>query len=187
MARTREFDEAEALDAAMKVFWAAGYDGTSMDMLTTALGIGKPSLYAAFGNKRSLYSKAVSRYCELTRDFREAALAMPDFREAVRAYWELYATGSQGCFLVQTGLTCSDTDVGEETAEKRRAAEVLLTKRAMKAKRDGQLDDESKPADVARYVSSVAYGLSVQSKNGATVAERQRVADLALEALPRKR
>lgn len=186
MARTREFDEDEALDAAMKVFWDAGYDGASMDMLTSALGIGKPSLYAAFGNKRQLYTRAVERYVATVGGRLHEALEREDFHDAIRAFWDIYAKGENGCFLVQSGLACSTPDVTEETATRRKATEALLAKRITRAKKDGQLADDTKVADLARYVASVAYGLSVQSRNGASVLERSRVADFALRALSQK-
>lgn len=185
MARTREFDEDEALDTAMKVFWDAGYDGASMDMLTTALGIGKPSLYAAFGNKRALYSRAVERYVATVGGRLHEALERDDFHEAIRAFWDIYAKGENGCFLVQSGLACSTPEVTDETASKRRATEALVARRITRAKRDGHLPGDVKVADMARYIASVAYGLSVQSRNGATLVERARVADFALRALPK--
>ncbi len=60
--RKRTFDEEQALEAAMRVFWQKGYVGTSLSDLTAALGINKPSLYAAFGNKEQLFASALARY-----------------------------------------------------------------------------------------------------------------------------
>ena len=60
--RPRSFDQTEALDAAVLVFWEKGFDGASIEDLTTAMGISRPSLYATFGNKRSLFIEAIDRY-----------------------------------------------------------------------------------------------------------------------------
>jgi AcrR family transcriptional regulator len=60
--RRRSFDEAQALETAMRVFWRRGYQGTSLSDLTAALGINKPSLYAAFGNKEQLFARALAHY-----------------------------------------------------------------------------------------------------------------------------
>ncbi len=60
--RTRQFDVDEALDRALEVFWARGYEGATLPELTRAMGINRPSLYAAFGNKEQLFHKALDRY-----------------------------------------------------------------------------------------------------------------------------
>ena len=64
MARPREFDETQVLEAARDAFWSTGYGGTSIDDLTTATGLGKGSLYAAFGGKRELFERVFTEHCE---------------------------------------------------------------------------------------------------------------------------
>src|SRR5438874_10454761 len=82
--RPRAFDVDEALDQALKVFWRKGYQGTSLPDLTRAMGINRPSLYAAFGNKQSLFCKALHRYNKEHAAHLREALAAPTAREVAR-------------------------------------------------------------------------------------------------------
>src|SRR5438105_12548238 len=81
--RPRSFDAAKALDKAMKIFWRKGYEGTSLPDLTRAMGINRPSLYAAFGNKEALFRKALHRYTEGPAAFFRTALEAPTARAVV--------------------------------------------------------------------------------------------------------
>src|ERR1700722_8214731 len=83
MGRPREFDVDEALDQAMEVFWRKGFEGTSIPDLTEAMGINRPSLYAAFGNKESLFGKVLDRYSEKSGTFMREALSEPTARQVV--------------------------------------------------------------------------------------------------------
>src|SRR6266550_5425162 len=82
--RPRAFDVDQALDQALKVFWRKGYEGASLPDLTRAMGINRPSLYAAFGNKQSLFCQALKRYHERQRDFFRQALDAPTACEVAR-------------------------------------------------------------------------------------------------------
>src|SRR5437763_10110226 len=81
--RTRQFDVDEALDRALEVFWTKGYEGASLPDLTRAMGINRPSLYAAFGNKESLFRRAVDRYANGPAGYVREALALPTARRVV--------------------------------------------------------------------------------------------------------
>src|SRR4051794_41577350 len=83
LGRPRGFDADEALDKAMKVFWAKGYEGASLPDLEKAMGINRPSMYAAFGNKHELFRKAMKRYGQGPTAFVPEALAKPTAREVV--------------------------------------------------------------------------------------------------------
>src|ERR1700758_5292388 len=83
MGRPREFSEAAALDSAMRVFWEKGYEGTSLDDLTRAMGINRSSLYASFGDKEELFSKVIARYTEAPMAFIPQALQQPTARAVV--------------------------------------------------------------------------------------------------------
>lgn len=190
MARTREFDLDDALTRAMHLFWERGYEGTSLEALTETLQINRPSLYAAFGNKRALFTQALDRYASEGHRRVEAALEAPDLRDAIRAYLMIFVetdpTSPAGCFMVNTALACGPgaEDVRLEVAQRRSEARALLLARLQRAKREGALPEGAKPADLAQYFATVANGLSVQGQSGATTPERRRSAELALLALP---
>src|SRR4051812_14757728 len=86
--RPRKFDVEKALDAALLLFWRHGYEGTSLAALTQAMGINMPSLYAAFGNKESLFRKAVDRYIQMPASYLPNALTEPTARRAVEKMFE---------------------------------------------------------------------------------------------------
>lgn len=190
MARTRSFDTEIALDRATRLFWQHGYEGTSLDELTTALGIAKPSLYAAFGNKRALFERVLERYATGARARVERALAAPKALDAARGFLAIYTDAPDdappGCLLVQGALACSaeSTEVQAAVAARRRVAERLLTRRLTRARDEGDLAADASPADLARYLCVVGQGLAVQATAGTTPAQRRRVAELALAAWP---
>ncbi len=110
--RPRCFCEEQALEAAMRVFWEKGYEGTSLNDLTEAMGINRPSLYAAFGDKAALFLKAMERYAEGPGGYLKSALAEPK----ARAVAESLLRGAvamlgdphnpRGCMSVQAALSC---------------------------------------------------------------------------------
>src|SRR5207342_638017 len=106
--RPRGFDIDEALDCALEVFWRRGYEGASLPDLTEAMGINRPSLYAAFGNKEALFRKAVDRYVDSTSAHVRGALEEPTARGVVERLFSgsvalITDPGNpRGCFLVQS-------------------------------------------------------------------------------------
>jgi AcrR family transcriptional regulator len=190
--RPRAFDVDEALDRAMAVFWRRGYEGTTLDELTAAMGINRPSLYAAFGDKEQLFRKALDRYVNGPASYIRAALAKPNVRDAAAALLAgticlLTDTRNPGgCFVVQGALACGATaeSVRQELVAVRAAGMALMRERFEKAKRDGELPDSVDCDDLARYLATVVHGLSVQAAGGAMREQLQRVADLAMRAWP---
>jgi AcrR family transcriptional regulator len=189
--RPRAFDIDEALDKAMEVFWKQGYEGTSLTDLTEAMGINRPSLYAAFGNKEALFSKAIDRYLvNGNRD--DLALQLPTAREVVSAKLQASAEflGDErhpaGCMTVVTALACSPESkrVHENLADKRLAAETRLRLRLERALIDGDLPANANPVALARYVSTVIEGMSVQARDGATQEHLLEIATIAMNAWP---
>jgi AcrR family transcriptional regulator len=190
MGRPRCFEIDQALDRAMEVFWAKGYDGASISELTRAMGINSPSLYAAFGCKEGLFKAVLDRYAELRIGFLHEALAQPTAREvalnvlsvAARLYAE--ENEQRGCLLVQGGLTCGCTTIPEELAKRRDNVEVALRDRFARALEDGDLPPTASPAALARYVISVLTGMGIQATGGASRAELDEIAALAMKAFP---
>jgi AcrR family transcriptional regulator len=192
MGRPRAFDIDEALDRALGVFWRLGYEGASLPDLTRAMGINRPSLYAAFGNKEALFRKAIDRYLEGPASHMLRALEEPTSRAVVervfRGSIDLIADPEtpRGCFLVQGALACGDAadSLRQELVRRRRAGEVALRERFRRAVSEGDLPPDADPDDLARYVASVVYGMAVQAAGGAGRDELGRVAGLALRAWP---
>jgi AcrR family transcriptional regulator len=190
--RPRNFDPDDALDRAMVVFWRRGYEGATLPELTEAMGINRPSLYAAFGNKEQLFRKAIDRYVTGPAGYIRTALALPNARVAVE---QLFAgsiglltdpRNPGGCLVIQGALACGATaeSVRRELVAVRAAGLDLIHERLKQAQRDGELPTETNLADLARYIATVVHGLGVQAAGGATRRQLQRVAELAMRAWP---
>lgn len=192
MARTREFDIELATDRALQLFWSKGYEGTTLADLTETMGINRPSLYAAFGNKEGLFDRALERYLAGPGAGVLAALGEGSAREAVTRIWRFYADAAaipgrpKGCLLVQGALVCSDESatIRQALTDKRHFGEAVLIERLERAKREGELPRDSKPTELAHYVWTVCYGLAVRAAGGASREEQRRVVQIALRAWP---
>ena len=190
--RPRAFDIDQALDRALQVFWRKGYDSASMADLTEAMGINAPSLYAAFGNKETLFRKAVDRYAREQSSFVERAMAAPTAREAAAALLHgaaVYMTERghpKGCLIVRGSLAGADTSqaLQRELIQRRDATETACRKRFERAIREGDLPGDADPAALARYLMTVNQGMSVQATSGASRAELLKVVEIALKAWP---
>jgi AcrR family transcriptional regulator len=188
MGRPRGFDEDAALEAAMRVFWAKSYEGATMADLTRAMGINRSSIYAAFGDKESLFRRAIERYRNGPMIFIREALALPTLREAVVALLNgsvdfLGTPGNpRGCLSLQGALACgTDAEPAKKAmVEWRQQGEAAIRRRVQQAQRDGDLNKTINPTDFAHYLSVLMSGISVQAANGATKSEMKRYAGLAL-------
>jgi Transcriptional regulator len=181
----------EALDRALEVFWARGYEGATLPELTRAMGINRPSLYAAFGNKEQLFRKALDRYQTGPMSFLTEALRKPTARAVVEAF----SRGSSDAArprqstrvpIVSGALACGEEaeTVRRELAQLRQAISRALRERFERAVRDGDLPAGTDCATLARYTATVLNGLAVQSASGATEKELRLVSALAMQAWP---
>lgn len=190
--RPRAFDPDHALDRAMEVFWRQGYEGTSLSDLTEAMGINRPSLYAAFGNKEELYRKVLDRYAEGPAQHVCQALQEPNARRVVEKLLlgtiDLLSCPSnpKGCLGVQGALACGaeGEPLRQEHIVRRIEAEKALCQRLERAKREGDLPADAVPADLARFVGTICQGMSVQAASGASRADLLKIAELALKSWP---
>jgi len=192
MGRPRAFDRDKALDQALHVFWERGYEGASIADLTGAMGINPPSLYAAFGNKESLFREALDRYEARRDEIMADAFAAPTVREAMTRLLEGTAdrlsdkSKPKGCLYVSGALAGSEECAGvkHELAARRAGGEALIRERLKRAKREGDLPKDADPAALARYIATVLQGMSVQAAGGATRKELRGIAGMALRAWP---
>jgi AcrR family transcriptional regulator len=188
--RPREFDIEKALDRALRVFWRKGYEGASVPDLTKAMGINRPSLYAAFGNKEALFKKAIDRYVEGPGAFVHEALEQPTAKAVVehmfRGTIDLVTDlrNPHGCFMVQGALACGETAdcLRREMAKRREASVRALRERFERAVGEADLPLDCNPGDLARFVATVVHGIAVQAVSGASRDELQRAANIALRA-----
>ena len=188
--RPREFDCEEALDRALSVFWAKGYEGASLPELTKAMGINRPSMYAAFGNKDQLFRKALDRYSQRASHVCDA-LSKPTAREVVESLLRGTADAltqpncPHGCLTIQ-GLACGEEtqSIAEELRSRRAAGEAELRKRLERAAKEGDLPKKADAGDLSRYITTVIRGMSVQAASGATRKELHRVVDMTMRAWP---
>ncbi len=190
--RPRTFDVDKALDFALKVFWRKGYEGTSLLDLTEAMGINRPSLYAAFGNKEELFRKALDRYAAGPAAHMREALDEPTARAVAERLLRKTADvltdprHPPGCLAVQGALSCGEAaeSIRQELNSRRSAGEAALRERFERAKSEEDLPPGADPADLARYVTTVIQGMAVQAVGGASRDELRRVAETALRAWP---
>jgi AcrR family transcriptional regulator len=191
MGRPREFDVDAALDLALHVFWRKGYEGASMADLTEAMGITKPSLYAAFGNKEELFRKALDRYVDGPGGYFRAGIEKPTAREAVShiLYKSVEAVTdpkNPGCLAVQGALCCGDAaeTIKQELMARRSKGEDDLRTRFERAIGEGDLPTAADAADLARYVSAIMQGMAVQAAGGAPREQLRKLADMAMRSWP---
>ena len=192
MGRPRAFDMDQALDQALHVFWEKGYAGTTITELTEAMGINPPSLYAAFGNKETLFKKVLNRYEARRDEIFEEAFAAPTARQAIERLLESVAErlsgkdGPSGCLMVQAALCGGEEcdSVRKDLAARRAQGEILIHKRLERGKKEGDLPKDADLVGLARYLATVMQGMAVQAAGGASRKELRAIANTALRAWP---
>jgi len=192
LGRPRGFDADRALDRALAIFWRDGYEGASLPALTKAMGINRPSLYAAFGNKEALFRKALARYDRGPAAYTYKALKKPTARGVVEAMLKGIVTlltkpdHPGGCLMVQGALACGENGqrVREELASQRAAGVVAMRRRFQRAIDEGDLPANADATGLARFLATVMHGLAVQAASGASRKELVRVKDMVLRMWP---
>ena len=191
MGRPRKFDEARAVDAAMRVFWATGYEATSTQELCEATGLGRSSIYNTFRSKHDLFTRALRRYVEITSE-RLTGLLGADLPVRVKLHRLLDAAvddavevGRDGCLGVNTAVELSTRDPEVDRLLRRDAEWRIQEVRAVieAGQRDGDVDAGRDAAAMARYVFTMIGALRLRARSGAERAELQGIADVAKAAL----
>ncbi|RJO69495.1 TetR/AcrR family transcriptional regulator [Nocardia panacis] len=191
--RPRNFDRTVALRRAMEVFWEHGYEGTAITDLTSAMGINSPSLYAAFGDKQALFRAAIDLYRQsegshTARALREEPTARASIEAMLRDNAAAYTKADvpHGCMVV---LACSaytdrNAEVRDFLADKRRQTVRNVRERLDRGVAEGDLDARADTAALARFYTTVLFGLSTQARDGADPAELNDSIDHAMAAWP---
>lgn len=189
--RPRSFDRDAALDQAIRLFWRKGYEATSVRDLSEELGIGQPSLYNAFGDKRTLFNEAVDVYDRTYGGFIHAALdeettAVAAMRRILSEAPARYTRRGlpRGC-LVRCG------DAGTDDAQVRASLSRMREENTSRLRRTieadvaaGVLPEGTDAAGLAGYVLAVLNGMVLQSRDGATRQDLEKIAGIAIAALP---
>ncbi|WP_434599826.1 TetR/AcrR family transcriptional regulator [Streptomyces sp. A5-4] len=189
--RPRSFDRKAALQQATLAFWAQGYEATSIADLTRVMGIGAPSLYAAFGDKRALFAEVVETYGATYGTFGAQVMdEEPTARRGVarllhEAAWE-YTDPSHppGCLVISAGENCTSTQVVDALREQRIQNVREFQRRIQVDVTAGVLPAHADAGVLARYTGVVVQGMSHQARDGASRAELEAVAELAMRAWP---
>ena len=187
--RPRSFDTDEVLDRVRDTFWRYGYAGTSMDQLSAATGLHKPSLYGAFGDKKKLYLAALDNYlADVRAEFAEA-FAIPDLFESLAAMTEWSIDkfmgkdeAGAGCFMMHTAMpeAAEDPEISRAVRESMDSLDRALVRRFEKAIEAGQIPAEADPRALAMVMVANHYEISGRARAGYSRVELRALADRAL-------
>ncbi|RYD50945.1 MAG: TetR/AcrR family transcriptional regulator [Sphingomonadales bacterium] len=190
--RPREFCLDQALAAALRVFWSKGYEGASMTDLTEAMGITRPSLYAAFGNKESLFRKALDLYEREKLDYIGIALDKPSARQVAETLMrgalanQTSTCEPKGCLEVISAVACGAEaeSIRFEVLERGKLAKAALIERLERAKREGDLPGHVDVEGLTGYLFAILQGMALQAGSGATREDLERLIDTSLMVWP---
>jgi AcrR family transcriptional regulator len=185
--RPRTFDEDEALERAVEVFWRQGYEGTSITDLTAAMGVNKPSLYAVYGGKADLFRRVIAHYAQHDMAYAQAALQEPTALDVVRRFLHdnviavTQEDKPQGCLSIQGGVSCSadNQDVAQFLAASRLGGEKAFADRFRSAP---DVPASADPDSLARLLMTISEGQAIHAAAGVSRADLQKSAALAVQA-----
>ncbi|MGN9760511.1 TetR/AcrR family transcriptional regulator [Streptomyces sp. SD31] len=190
--RPRSFDRETALEKAILAFWEHGYEATSVSDLTRVMDIGAPSLYAAFGDKQSLFEEAVRAYDVRYGSFVDRALAEEPtaraavarmLREAAAEYTD--PAHPHGCLIAHAATNCSTPEVEESLRSRRNSTIAAIRSRIAADLATGALPPGADAAALARHTGAMIQGMSQQARDGASREELEALAEIAMANWPR--
>lgn len=189
MARPREFDENDVLERALATFWEKGFDGTSIDDLVEATGLGRASLYGAFGDKKRLFERVLAHYCarfaDLPRRLEEAPSARIALEQLMRG-WVLQVrprSGPRGCFLLLAGVADEPKCARESLTSSLAHIEKLVAELVRQGQASGELATTADPVDVARMLVVLHQGLATSARAGWSSSRLDSAIEAALALL----
>jgi AcrR family transcriptional regulator len=191
MARPREFDRGAALDRALRVFWAKGFAATSTDDLREAMGIGRQSLYGAFGDKRTLYLEALDTYQQRTTSGHLKRLCDP--ASPLKGIEDLLAglvadddsERALGCMGVgsvgEFGVT--DEELNDRRVKSSAVLNRRLAERLKEGQRSGEVDPDFDPKEATAFIQMTMMGIQLAARAGATAEDLKAMARFAARRL----
>jgi TetR/AcrR family transcriptional regulator, transcriptional repressor for nem operon len=195
MARPRNFDEGEVLRAARDQFWSTGYAAARVDDIASATGLGKGSLYGAFGDKHQLFLRTFDDHCAGLVEAVRRALDGPDAGacERLRAHVLKVAEATasdvclRGCLLAKGTAELSEQDPAVAATARRTFAAIgeLLASCVAGAQRAGDIAPDADPARLAALLLAVLRGIEALGKGGGSPDSLRAIAETALAVLPR--
>lgn len=190
--RPRAYDPDIALRRARETFWRGGYAGTTLDDLAAGMGMNRPSIYAAFGDKRALYRGTVTDYAETSRAWLTSALARPrSLRDGLRAVYryarDFYLAGEdgpRGCFLIGTAVTeaTGDAEVRATVEATMAAFTEAFAERFERAERERELSPHA-PDALAHVATAALNTLAVRARTGADKATLDALIDATVDVV----
>lgn len=188
--RPRAFDRDAALAKATCLFWSKGYEATSISDLTEAMGIGSPSLYAAFGSKEALYAEALGHYrtsydVPVWGNFQTGATARESveslLRDSASSLTEDADGMPRGCMVALSAIgNEGHPELGEMVRAARAEGFERIKRRLSRAVKAGEIAPSTDIAALARFLQAVHHGMSILARDGASRAELDEVADVAM-------
>lgn len=190
--RPREFCTDAALAAALRVFWSKGYEGASLADLTEAMGITRPSLYAAFGNKEALFHKALDLYESEKLEYTRVALRQPTARGVAEHFMrgalkmQTSSCDPKGCLGVISSVACGAEaeSIKADVIARRASSQAALIERFEQAKRDGDLPAQIDVLGLTSYLFALLQGMAVQAGSGASRIDLERLVETSLAVWP---
>jgi AcrR family transcriptional regulator len=191
--RPRAYDPQTALARAAETFWKAGYAATSLDDLAAATGMNRPSLYAAFGDKRELYLKTLEHYRDAYRGLARQTLADdPPLRVFLKRFYDaaldLYLAGEdgpRGCYSIGTAATVAmvDADVRAFLAESMRSTDAFLKSRIDRAIERREIPRGADPVALAYLATATMHTIAIRSRAGVPRKELDALVDAAINVI----
>lgn len=194
--RKRAFDKTKALEKAMRLFWHHGYAGTSLSDLTETLGINKPSLYAAFGNKEQLFNAALDHYVHTYGSLPLKKMREPanlSFRQRLENYFFAVIENNthdalpEGCFVVKCHCDAGGNNLPKEAEDALHAVsnstEKVMAELLLNEQQKGQLAASHDIEALTNFIMSQVYGISVLARRGKSRETLQTIARTALSTI----
>ncbi len=190
--RPRAYDPSVVAGRTVDTFWTCGYSATSLDRLATATGLNRPSLYAAFGDKKTLYRGALEAFAVQVRSEVDAALAAPPIAIALRHFYRgaiaVYLSGGsgpRGCLFVCTAAVeaVNDADIRADIGRVLQGIDAALEARLRQAQQDGETGTHQRAGDPARIASAVLHSLAVRARTGTPRRQLDRLADAVIQII----